>query len=273
MLDFAVKVAERSHVIDDADYEKLKSHGFSDDDAWDIAAIAAMFAMSNRLANAFSIRANDEFYAMGRESRDLSDEFYVIGRRLRAKAGTAGRVSKRVYRHEGGMNATGISRSCVPCRRGAGGCGRGRAHRRGRIWRLAHRRAGRAPPDHAGRPAGAFCDEVDSEHVAARQRALAPKFQRRRRASRSIFSPPGSTCRASFASRRTAISSWRRPERARCVSFARAELAPVPRKARSSHKACSGLMGLRSTLRAKIRVLSMSRRRTLSCAFPIAAER
>ena len=68
MLDFAVKVAERSHAIDDADYEELKSHGFSDDDAWDIAAIAAMFAMSNRLANAFSIRPNDEFYLMGRES-------------------------------------------------------------------------------------------------------------------------------------------------------------------------------------------------------------
>jgi uncharacterized peroxidase-related enzyme len=69
MLDFAVKVAERSHAIDDTDYEQLKSHGFSDDDAWDIAAIAALFAMSNRLANAFSIRPNDEFYAMGRESR------------------------------------------------------------------------------------------------------------------------------------------------------------------------------------------------------------
>ena len=69
MLDFAVKVAERSHAIDDADYEALKHHGFSDDDAWDIAAIAAMFAMSNRLANAFSIRPNDEFYLMGRESR------------------------------------------------------------------------------------------------------------------------------------------------------------------------------------------------------------
>jgi uncharacterized peroxidase-related enzyme len=69
MLDFAVKVAERSHAIDDADYEELKSHGFSDDDAWDIAAIAAMFAMSNRLANAFSIRPNDEFYAMGRERK------------------------------------------------------------------------------------------------------------------------------------------------------------------------------------------------------------
>jgi uncharacterized peroxidase-related enzyme len=70
MLDFAVKVAERSHAIDDADYEALKHHGFSDDDAWDIAAIAAMFAMSNRLANAFSIRPNDEFYVMGRERRN-----------------------------------------------------------------------------------------------------------------------------------------------------------------------------------------------------------
>ena len=69
MLDFAGKVAERSHEIDDEDYERLTSHGFSDDDAWDIAAIAALFAMSNRLANAFSIRPNDEFYLMGRESR------------------------------------------------------------------------------------------------------------------------------------------------------------------------------------------------------------
>ena len=69
MLDFAVKVAERSHAIDDADYEGLKNAGFSDEDAWDIAAIAAMFAMSNRLANAFAIRPNDEFYLMGRESR------------------------------------------------------------------------------------------------------------------------------------------------------------------------------------------------------------
>ena len=69
MLDFAVKVAERSHAIDDADYAALRAHGFDDDEAWDIAAIAAMFAMSNRLANAFSIRPNDEFYGMGREPR------------------------------------------------------------------------------------------------------------------------------------------------------------------------------------------------------------
>jgi uncharacterized peroxidase-related enzyme len=69
MLEFAVKVAERSHDVDDADYEALWRHSFSDDEAWDIAAIAALFAMSNRLANAFSIRPNDEFYVMGRENR------------------------------------------------------------------------------------------------------------------------------------------------------------------------------------------------------------
>ena len=69
MLDFAMKVAERSQAIDDADYAMLNAQGFTDDEAWDIAAIAAFFAMSNRLANAFSIRPNEEFYAMGRETR------------------------------------------------------------------------------------------------------------------------------------------------------------------------------------------------------------
>jgi uncharacterized peroxidase-related enzyme len=66
MLDFAIKVAMRSAEIGDADYAVLEQHGFSADDAWDIAAIAALFAMSNRLANAFGIRPNEEFYAMGR---------------------------------------------------------------------------------------------------------------------------------------------------------------------------------------------------------------
>ncbi len=66
MIVFALKVAQRSAEIDDDDYAVLAQHGFSSDDAWDIAAISAMFAMSNRLANAFGIRPNDEFYAMGR---------------------------------------------------------------------------------------------------------------------------------------------------------------------------------------------------------------
>jgi uncharacterized peroxidase-related enzyme len=66
MLDFAMKVALRAHEIDDTDHARLREHGFSDEDAWDIAAIAAFFAMSNRIANAASMRPNDEFYLMGR---------------------------------------------------------------------------------------------------------------------------------------------------------------------------------------------------------------
>jgi uncharacterized peroxidase-related enzyme len=66
MLDFAMKVALDSGTIGDADFEMLRAQGFSQDDAWDIAAIAAFFAMSNRLANASSMRPNDEFYLMGR---------------------------------------------------------------------------------------------------------------------------------------------------------------------------------------------------------------
>ncbi len=67
MLDFAVKVSQNSHEISDEDFEKLKAHGFSREDIWDIGAIAAFFAMSNRLANMASIRPNAEFYGMGRD--------------------------------------------------------------------------------------------------------------------------------------------------------------------------------------------------------------
>ena len=66
MLDFAVKVSQKAEQINNADYEVLHSHGFSDDDIWDIGATAAFFALSNRIANMINMRANDEFYLMGR---------------------------------------------------------------------------------------------------------------------------------------------------------------------------------------------------------------
>ena len=66
MLDFAVKVATDSAAISDDDFALLKAKGFDDDEIWDIASIAAMFAMSNRLANALAIEPNVEFYSMGR---------------------------------------------------------------------------------------------------------------------------------------------------------------------------------------------------------------
>ncbi len=66
MLDFAVKVSLQAHELDDADMEDIRQHGFSDEDIWDIGAIAAFFSMSNRMANLTSMRPNDEFYQLGR---------------------------------------------------------------------------------------------------------------------------------------------------------------------------------------------------------------
>jgi uncharacterized peroxidase-related enzyme len=69
MLAFAMKVAVNSAALDDADFATLREHGFSDEDIWDIGAIAAFFALSNRMANMIAMRPNDEFYAMGRAPR------------------------------------------------------------------------------------------------------------------------------------------------------------------------------------------------------------
>jgi uncharacterized peroxidase-related enzyme len=69
MLAFALKVALHSSEIDDDDFAALKAHGFADEDAWDIGAIAALFALSNRMANMIGMRPNDEFYLMGRVPR------------------------------------------------------------------------------------------------------------------------------------------------------------------------------------------------------------
>jgi uncharacterized peroxidase-related enzyme len=68
MLDFAVKVATRSHEVDEADFIALRAQGMSEDEIWDIGAIAALFALSNRMANLMALRPNDEFYRMGREA-------------------------------------------------------------------------------------------------------------------------------------------------------------------------------------------------------------
>jgi uncharacterized peroxidase-related enzyme len=69
MLDFALKVCLQADQIGDADYALLHSHGFSDEDIWDIGAITAFFGLSNRMANLVSMRPNDEFFLMGRVPR------------------------------------------------------------------------------------------------------------------------------------------------------------------------------------------------------------
>ena len=72
MLAFAEKVALNSAALEEVDYEAVRRHGFDDEDIWDIGAIAAFFALSNRMANLTAMRPNDEFYLMGRTPRSSS---------------------------------------------------------------------------------------------------------------------------------------------------------------------------------------------------------
>ena len=69
MLDFAVKLARTPETMTRADHEALAAHGFSAEDIWDIGGITAFFALSNRMAHLIEMRANDEFYLMGRVPR------------------------------------------------------------------------------------------------------------------------------------------------------------------------------------------------------------
>jgi len=69
MLDFAMKIAVSPWMTGEEDFERLRAAGFSDEDIWDIGAVAALFALSNRMAHLTDMRPNDEFYTMGREPR------------------------------------------------------------------------------------------------------------------------------------------------------------------------------------------------------------
>ena len=66
MLEFALKVTLESHKIGPEDHQRLRTVGFDDETIFEIAEIAAMFNLTNRLANATGIRPNDEYHAMGR---------------------------------------------------------------------------------------------------------------------------------------------------------------------------------------------------------------
>ena len=66
MLAFALKVAQEAHLVSEADRQALRGAGFGEEEVWDIAAIAAFFSMSNRLANATELRPNREFHFVGR---------------------------------------------------------------------------------------------------------------------------------------------------------------------------------------------------------------
>ena len=70
MLDYALRVSREAETVSDADHQRLREHGFDQDDIWDIGAISAFFGLSNRLVNMSSMRTNDEFYLMGRVPKE-----------------------------------------------------------------------------------------------------------------------------------------------------------------------------------------------------------
>ena len=69
MLDFAIKISQEAYAVGDADFETLRGQGFNDEDIWDIGAVSAFFGLSNRMANMTNMRANEEFYMIGRNPR------------------------------------------------------------------------------------------------------------------------------------------------------------------------------------------------------------
>ncbi|MBK6295171.1 MAG: peroxidase-related enzyme [Rhodoferax sp.] len=93
MLDFAMKVCQKSDEIDDADFAALHAHGFSDEDAWDIAAITAFFGLSNRMASFSGMQPNPEFYLMGRVPKQVANALASPAPRvLQRQPGTARRA-------------------------------------------------------------------------------------------------------------------------------------------------------------------------------------
>jgi uncharacterized peroxidase-related enzyme len=66
MLDFAVKLTVEPWAVEEKHREKLRSAGFSDRDIWDIAAVAAFYNMTNRLASATDMRPNTAYHGQAR---------------------------------------------------------------------------------------------------------------------------------------------------------------------------------------------------------------
>ena len=69
MLDFAILMASDSYLATEDDFEELRTRGFDDEDIWDMGAITALFALSNRMANLTAMPPNDQFYSMARQPR------------------------------------------------------------------------------------------------------------------------------------------------------------------------------------------------------------
>jgi len=66
MLDYAMKLSQTPGQVTAEDFATLRAAGFDEATLWDIGAIVAFFAMSNRFATHTAMWPNPEFYGMAR---------------------------------------------------------------------------------------------------------------------------------------------------------------------------------------------------------------
>lgn len=72
LLDYALALARTPELVEQADHDRLRAAGWDDDAIWDVSAVTALFAMSNRMAHAMALRPNPEFHALGRAPRSAT---------------------------------------------------------------------------------------------------------------------------------------------------------------------------------------------------------
>jgi uncharacterized peroxidase-related enzyme len=68
IVDLALLVATDSASLTEADLDDARAAGLTDDEIWDVGAITALFALSNRMAHLTGLRPNSEFFLMGRQA-------------------------------------------------------------------------------------------------------------------------------------------------------------------------------------------------------------
>ncbi|GAA4831623.1 peroxidase-related enzyme [Saccharopolyspora rosea] len=69
IVDLALSLARDSERFGEAELAAARAAGLTEDEIWDVGAITAFFAMSNRLAHLMALRPNEEFFLMGRVPR------------------------------------------------------------------------------------------------------------------------------------------------------------------------------------------------------------
>ncbi|WP_344427633.1 peroxidase-related enzyme [Pseudonocardia ailaonensis] len=69
IVDLALLIAADSAALTEAELDDARAAGLSEDEIWDVGAITALFALSNRMAHLTALSPNPEFFLMGRLPR------------------------------------------------------------------------------------------------------------------------------------------------------------------------------------------------------------